>query len=568
MGRHSASARRGLRSPVVVLSVLLVLALVGWFTFDFLKGRLRASGCDSTTVINVVAAPDIAPVVTQAGKKASEEDNAGCYKVNVSSRESVVTAESLAVSDGTERPDVWIPESTMWIQRAKDKGAWAEQLSGTSIASSPVVLAVTDAAATELGWPAKALTWAQIIGPTAAESLAVGFPDPARDPVGVSTLFGLRDLIKGAADPGGASTAAMRKLSPNTVTQPSELFSRLPGGTNQGEPIAAFPTSENALLRHNVKQDGGQQLVAAYPDPMVPSLDYPYVIVPQTSDARREAAEKFLTWLINQETSEALADAGFRTPDGRALRDRSQDKRTLALPMTPMQVPDAANVEQVLNSWAAVNLSGRIQVLLDVSGSMNEPVPGTGLNRMAVTIAATAQGMTLFKPSTKLGMWLFSTKLDGDKDYTVLLPVRPVSEHLAGGAIDKIKAVKAVPNGATGLYDSLLAAYQEGRQNWEAGRINTVVVLTDGKNEDPGGISFDQLLSELGKLQDPRRPLRIIGIGIGPGIDPIELKRISEATGGQAFTTADPTKIGDVFYAALSKLLCQPPTCKPAGGGG
>ena len=564
MGRHSASARRGLRSPVVLLSVLLVVALVLWFSVDYLIKHLRPTGCGSTTTINVVASPDLAQIVNTAGTKVSEQDGAGCYKVNVAGKESAATAESLAVSDGSERPDVWIPESTMWLQRAQDKGAWSVPVTGTSIASSPVVLAVSEAAANELGWPGKEITWGELIGPN-ARSLSVGFPDPAKDPVGVSTLIGLQSLIKGSSDPGGASTAAMRKLSPNTVTQPSELFSRLPGGNSKSDTLAAFPTSENALLRHNVKQEGSP-LVAAYADPAVPALDYPYVVLPQTPDDKRKAAEKFLDKLIDQETSEALADAGFRTPDGKALRDRSQDKRTSVRPMTPMRLPDAAAVEQILNNWAAVNLSGRVQVLLDVSGSMNEPVPGTPLTRMGVTIQAATQGLGLFKPTTRLGMWLFSTKLDGDKDYRVLLPVKTMTEHLQSGALDTIRAVKAVPNGATGLYDSVLAAYQEGRQNWEPGRINTIVVLTDGKNEDPGGISLDTLLAELEKLQDPKRPLRLIGIGIGPGIDPAELKKISEATGGQAFTTPDPTKIGDVFYAALSKMLCQPPLCKPPTG--
>jgi hypothetical protein len=546
--------------------VLLVVALALWFSVDYLITHLRPTGCGSTTTINVVASPDLAAIVTAAGRKVSEQDSAGCYKVNVAGKESAAMAESLAVSDGTERPDVWIPESTMWLQRAQDKGAWNVPVAGTSIASSPVVLAVAEATATELGWPAKELSWAELIGPS-AKALAVGFPDPAKDPVGVSTLIGLQALLKGAADPGGASTAAMRKLSPNTVSQPSELFARLPGGSSPADPLAAFPTSENALLRHNVKQEGAQ-LVAAYADPAVPALDYPYVVLPDTPDTKRTAAEKFLAKLIDQETSDALADAGFRTPDGKALRDRSQDKRTSARPMTPMRLPNSADVEQILNTWAAVNLSGRLQVLLDVSGSMNEPVPGTGQNRMTITIQAATAGLALFKPTTKLGMWLFSTKLDGDKDYKVLLPVKPMSEQLAGGALDTLRAVKAVPNGATGLYDSVLAAYQDGRANWEPGRINTIVVMTDGKNEDPNGISLDQLIAELDKLQDPRRPLKLIGIGIGPDIDPAELKRVAEATGGQAFTTTDPTKIGDVFYAALSKLLCNPPLCKlPTGGG-
>src|SRR6202008_3719099 len=142
MGRHSSGKARGMRglrsrSPAILLSALLVLALLSWFTFDFLRDRLRASSCDTTTVLNVTAAADIAPVINQVGDRVSEEDEAACYKVNVTSRESATTAESLVVSDGSERPDVWIPESTIWLQRAQDKGAWNVPVNGTSIASSP-----------------------------------------------------------------------------------------------------------------------------------------------------------------------------------------------------------------------------------------------------------------------------------------------------------------------------------------------------------------------------------------------------------------------------------------------
>jgi hypothetical protein len=187
---------------------------------------------------------------------------------------------------------------------------------------------------------------------------------------------------------------------------------------------------------------------------------------------------------------------------------------------------------------------------------------------MELTLEAAVAGVGLFKPNTKIGWWLFSTKLDGDKDYAVLLPMRPVSEHIAGGALDKLRSVKAVQGGGTGLYDSVLAAYQDARQNWEPGRINVVTVLTDGKNDDKDGITRDALIAELKKLQDPKRPLYMTGIGIGPGVDPAELTAITEATGGAAFTTPDPTKINDIFYASLAKMLCQPPQCKPGTGGG
>jgi hypothetical protein len=269
---------------------------------------------------------------------------------------------------------------------------------------------------------------------------------------------------------------------------------------------------------------------------------------------------------MTQATADALSDSGFRTPDGEMLRRRGGSDLTSAAKVTPVELPQADAVVDVLNVWAGVNLSGRVQVLLDVSGSMNEPVPGTGANRMAVTLRAAEIGIGLMRPTTKLGVWLFSTKLDGDRDYRELLPVLPISEQAKTGGIDKLRTVQALPNGATGLYDSTLAAYQSARQNYEAGRINVVIVMTDGRNDDANSISRDELLTELGKLQDPRRPILIVGIGIGPDIDVGELQAISGATGGQAFTTPDPNQIGAIFYAALSKLVCQPPNCTPTPG--
>jgi extracellular solute-binding protein/von Willebrand factor type A domain-containing protein len=571
MGRHSSANSRGMRglrsrAPVVLLSALLVLALLGWFAFDFLRDKLRASSCDDTTVVNVTAAPDIAPVITQLGNRVSQEDQTACYKVNVASRESASTADSLVVSDGSERPDVWIPESTIWLQRAQDKGAWNVPVSGTSIASSPVVMALTEDTASNLGWPQKTPAWSQLLGPD-ARKLTIGMPDPAREPAGVSTLFGIHDLLGSGPDGGRKITSELRALSPNTTPAQADLFARLPGGQTADKPLDGFPASEVSVLRHNVKQTSAP-LVAVYAQPAVPSLDFPFVVLPNTKSDKREAAEQFLKKLIDQPAAEAFADAGFRTPDGEMLRKRATDRRTSTDKMTPPPMPNPDEVSDMLNQWAGVNLSGRLQVLLDVSGSMNEPVPGTGKNRMSVTLQAAELGIHLMKPTTKIGVWTFSTNLDGpDKDYKELIPVKPVAEQLSNGALNTLRGVKALENGATGLYDSTLAAYKSATQNFEAGRINLLIILTDGRNEDDHGINRQQLLAELGKLRDPRHPVQIIGIGIGPDIDAGELKMISNATGGQSFTTPDPTKIGDIFYSALSKLTCQPPTCQPNPGG-
>lgn len=571
MGRHSSARPHGVRglrsrSPVILLSALLVLALLGWFTFDFLSDRLRASACDTTTVLNVSAGPDIAPVVTQIGNRVSEQDEGSCYKVNVASRDSAATAESLVVSDGSERPDVWIPESTVWLQRAQEKGAWNVPVSGTSIASSPVVVALTEDTAGQLGWPREAPAWSQLFGPE-ARGVAIGMPDPSREPTGISTLFGIRQLVGTGPNAAQKVTSELRALSPNVAAKQSDLFARLPGAASSDEPLDGFPTSEVSVLRYNAKQSGSP-LVASYAQPAVPALDFPFVVLPETKPEKREAAERFLKVLIDQQAAESLGDAGFRTPDGEMLRERASDRRTSSQKLTPQPMPNPNDVSAALNEWAGVNLSARIQVLLDVSGSMNEPVPGTGKNRMSVTLQAAELGIGLMKPTTKIGVWTFSTNLDGEnKDYKELIPVRSVADQLSGGALAQLRQVKALENGATGLYDSTLAAYKSATENFEAGRINLVVVLTDGRNEDANGISRPQLLAELTKLRDPRHPVQVIGIGIGPDIDENELKMISTATGGQSFSTPDPTQINEIFYAALSKLLCQPPSCQPQQGG-
>ncbi|MGH3861205.1 substrate-binding and VWA domain-containing protein [Actinokineospora sp.] len=569
MGRHSPGGGRAAthRSSVVALSLLLVAALVGWLSFDFLRDTLGASDCDRVTSLTVAASPDIAPVITQVGRDILEAGD-DCYDVRVTSRESAGVAESLAVSDGSEPPDVWIPESTLWLRRAQSNGAWQTPIEGTRIASSPVVLAVTDDLAGQFGWPATSPTWADLVADTKVVE-ALGFPDPARDPVGASTLF-LVSEPKGndalnTTEATTAITAMLRKLSANTVPQSSDLFARLPGTAGPHPPLSAFPSSETAVLRHNVKQTS-TKLVAAYADPPPPSLDYPYVVLPATTGEKRTVAERFLSRMLSPQASDLLGAAGFRGPAGEVLRDRSQDKRVAAEPVPPVPLPDTDEVDRVLNEWAGVNLSARIQVLLDVSGSMAQQVPGTGRTRMAVTLDAAELGIRLFKGTTKIGLWVFSTNLDGDKDYRELLPVRPVSEHLAANGIATVRSIENQTKGATGLYDSTLAAYKSARQNWEPGRINLVVVMTDGKNEDPDGISREQLLTELAGLVDPKRPIAVIGIGIGPDIDVGELRAISAATGGQAFSTPDPSKIAEIFYAALSKLLCQPPACKPTPG--
>lgn len=561
MGRHESSTAPRFRAKtrVLLLAVVLGLTVGGWLGYGYLRDQLGSSGCESSTNVTVAAAPEIAPALSQIARGSPPDDS--CYRIDVVAREPASVAETLAISETSDaQPDAWVPDSTVWLQRAQGKTAWDVPEAGESVASSPVVLALTGDTAAQLGWPDKRVTWSDVLA--ARDTFVVGMVDPTQDPAGVSALLATKAATASAADPAAANIAALRALSANTEDTGADLYGRLPGSPSADGPLGAFPTSENALLRHNAKVPPATQLVAAYAKPAVPPLDYPYVVLPSATGKQRAGAEQFLTTLLKPAAARVLSNAGFRTNDGRDLRDRTRDKRIAGRLVDTVPVPEAAKLESLLNGWAGVNYSTRIQVLLDVSGSMNELIPGTSTTRMAATKRAAEVGLGLMRLSTKVGVWEFSTDMDGDRDYRETIPVAPLSDHLRRGIVDRLRAITANPDGNTALYDSTLAIYRAARKAWEPGRRNLVVVMTDGSDDNADGLTRAELLAELEKLQDPRRPLPIIGIGLGPNVDVTELNQIAAATGGRAYTTSNPARISEVFYKALSRVVCQPPACK------
>jgi hypothetical protein len=299
----------------------------------------------------------------------------------------------------------------------------------------------------------------------------------------------------------------------------------------------------------------------------VPALDYPYVVLPGATGVQRSGAERFLEALLDRAAVRAMQLRGLRTPRGEAGADfpvlpaRSGDAGApVTVPV--VSLPDRDGTDGVLRVWTGVNLSARILTVVDVSGSMGAIVPGTGLTRAQVTAQAARQGLGLFKPTTDMGIWVFSNNLDGDRDYRQLAPIAPLSTEREN-LMALTDQVPAMVGGRTNLYDTLLDGYRTVLQGWDAARLNVEVVLTDGRDDDVSSISREQLIDELTRLQDPKRPTRIIFVGIGPDVDAAELDQIASVTGGRAFTTPDPAGIGAVFARALAEMTCIPPECTP-----
>ncbi|MGH3736937.1 MAG: substrate-binding domain-containing protein [Micromonosporaceae bacterium] len=552
------------------------LIVVGATAFAMLAGLLvwagTSRGCGDTLTLTVAAAPEITPAVREAAQRWSRTDpeaSGRCVAVRVSGADPARLAAAIAAQhrdqldvagvepSGIELPQVWIPDAATWVTRVRGVERKAVSAEPPSIAVSPVVLALPEPDARAEGWPSTRIGWDYVMaGMKARPPLPVAVLEPRRSAAGLSGLLATGELARSAAnlagtDPETAVLGTYRGLSLTRATTVDELFGRLPRGADAPGQIRAALLPEYAVRAYDATRPA-VPLAAIYPEPAAPALDYPYATLAGLSPAETDAARQFRGWLLGKDTGTVLARRGFRTPDGAIGAGFPTDGGLSPESVRPPRPVDTETVETALTWWTEVSLASRVLAVIDVSGSMDEPVPTAGgLSRLEVTRRAAASGLKLFTDDSQLGLWVFSTGLDGEKDYRELVPVGPLSSTRTkitaalGGAATKT-------GGGTGLYDTVAAGYARMTAEYDPELSNTLVVMTDGVNEDPSGITRDALVRRLGELSDPAKPVHVVILGIGPEVDKHELETVTAATGGAVFVATDPSEIGEIFLKALA----------------
>jgi Ca-activated chloride channel family protein len=210
-----------------------------------------------------------------------------------------------------------------------------------------------------------------------------------------------------------------------------------------------------------------------------------------------------------------------------------------------------------MNIWTGLTRSTNVLLVLDVSGSMRQTVPGTGKNRLALAKEAASGAVNLFGGDTSAGLWVFSTKLDGARDYREVVPLGKLGDDLGGGRTRKDAMLGAIdrltPGGDTGLYDTVAAAQQAVMDRYLAGATNLVVLMTDGKNDDPpGGLTLDQLRAKLTQSSsNAARKVPVITVGYGEDVDFAVLQEVSRITGAPSYTSKTTVDIKQVLLTAI-----------------
>ncbi|MGP9022070.1 substrate-binding and VWA domain-containing protein [Streptomyces sp. BR1] len=571
---HSAAGTRARpavgRRRTVVVATLLVLAVAGGAAVAVDSGLLSfGDSCrDSAVRLDLVASPDIAPAVRSIADHAREDkvtSDGSCIDVRVTARESYQVSDALAAG---RAPDfaVWIPDAAMWVDRAKDGGDSIPVATAGHVAASPVALAMVKPAANSLGWPAKTYTWAELAAAASqSRKLRLGAADPARSAAGLLALSSIGRSEARQGSDGGTQTAALaRLLSRRTSNSDSQVAATLEqGDSGAGRGNQAVVLSEQAAFTYNSGPGSGRRLALFYPKDGTPLLDYPYTIVRESelSTDESRAAMRFMTLLGAPGSLRTLARSGFRAP-GEEVADAMVRTAGGSSPQpyatSTADAPSAKELEQALGMWTITVQNARITTVVDASGSMAAPVPGTGgTSRMDVTKASLLQALAQFTPEDEIGLWEFATRLDGSRAYRTLVPTARLGERAKGGGTQRDRlaaafaALQPVPDGATGLYETALAAYREATRTYRPGKFNALVILTDGANEDPGGISRGELVAQLQKLSDPARPVPMIAIAVGPDADKDAVTEIARATGGAGYQVSDPAEIQGVILKAI-----------------
>jgi hypothetical protein len=327
----------------------------------------------------------------------------------------------------------------------------------------------------------------------------------------------------------------------------------LAAGRDGGADAPLVPVSEQEVYAANTGTEGSS-LVAVYPSDGSPALDYPVVRVGSPSGVAGAAVAATVRTLTSDAARTAALEAGFRDGAGSAPADAEaagiQEAAPTALPLDP------AGVQALLARLSSLASPSRILAVFDVSASMEAPV-GNG-TRATLARDAAKTTLTLVPGNYALGLWVFAYQLEGERDWNELVPTRELDADAEGRPQRDVldSELDTIPDrlarGGTGLYDTTLDAVRAARADYDPTAVNSVLVLTDGTNEDDdGGLRLDELLETLRDEADADRPIKVIGVALGPDADLGALERIAEATEGAAYSAVDPADLQTVLFDAL-----------------
>jgi Ca-activated chloride channel family protein len=598
-----------------VVAALLVGALVGAACSGSEEGSGASTRRSECIPVDVTVSSEKIQLLGELAESfnASGANVEGtCVDVQVTKMSSGAAATALAegwdVATDGPRPTIWSPAASSWGQVLNARLAAegrpplvAEQ--ATSFMLTPLVIAMPKPMAEALGWPEQPVGWADILrlanSPTGWADLGhpewgafeLGKTNPNFSTSGLSALIAQSYAATGKtaglssedlANPqvvqfGTDIESSVVHYGDITMTFLNNWFRADRRGTALNY-ASAVAVEEKSVIDYNrgdpdgVLEQGEQlrppriPLVAIYPTEGTIYSDNPLYVMEAdwVTPQQRAGAEQFEEFVLRPENQQRVLAAGFRpgNPDV-ALGDPISTANGVdpAQPQTLLETPSGQVMNQLLANWAQQRKGARVLLVLDVSGSMGDPADPEdpfGPTKLDLAKQAVVDGLDQFKDDDLVGLRVFTTGSgDGTATFKDLSPIEPIgaNRERLRRQVDGLTPLNGTP-----LYDVAQRSYDELVTAFDAERINAVVLLTDGVNDD-GDTSDDTrqleaLLASVSNANDGENttPVRIFTVAYGSGANPAELKRIAEASNATAYQATDATTIDAVFTSVISNF--------------
>ncbi|TDC70113.1 ABC transporter substrate-binding protein [Actinomadura sp. GC306] len=337
------------RRPAVWAAAALLLSGVGGgaWALGLLPGGSACGG--SALRITIAAQPEIAPALREVADRFNVEEHrvAGrCVDAHV---EPVSPAGYLGDAALRAKADAWVPESSLWLETARDRGGTSVPEGGTPVAATPVVLATPRPAEAELRDADVDFGWELLLKDKAGGiPLARYSADPAAGMSGTIAMIAIEQVAAGEADD---VAKALRENAPGRPDESSggsmTVLADFIGAERFDRPLAV--TTEQAVVAYN-DTHRPNPIVSLMPDEGTLMLDHPYVVTTGDQD-RQNAAEAFKAALESRPAHDTLHRAGFRAPDGTLPAVYAKQHGFTEEPPPSLRFPTREQVDEALTSW-------------------------------------------------------------------------------------------------------------------------------------------------------------------------------------------------------------------------
>ena len=504
--RHAKSSH-GRRLALGIGAVVLAVMLGTVVAYGAIERDSSDAGAGCTS-LRVVTTASYEPALDSVADDLANGDD--CVRLDIT----VADGRGAEPAVDQEHAHVWITDDASWLEQyeaeeAEEYGEDSEEakLSYRPLATSPVLFESSPAMAASIQQAGGG--WAGLAGLVeGGRPPSIVTRDPASTGDGLVALGGLGDAVW---DSEGMDASA---LLLNKAYRTHRTASALASMPLTADEVALVPEH---LLGDN--HSGGSVITAPADRTVMMRYSWYVTDVDASDPAVQSAQAELLAALTTGPSAEAAREAAhLRDVQGvRPATPATEDTWAGRQLPTANPVLDAHKVEHVFATWYAADRKADLLVVVDISGSMAAPAPGSRRPLIALVQQNVKHLAHKLPSDARLGVWGFGSRLIGSRDYIVVDPFGPLSPDHRRSLTKDMDRLEARDTG-TGLYDTVLAAYQSALKDARPDVGFQVMVFTDGLNQDdPGSTSAAGLRKELADVADLEAAVGLTVVQVGNG---------------------------------------------------